>query len=250
MTPQPLRSSGGGPSGRLPGPDPWLVRALGPLLAAYVVELVLAAGGVDVYAFAWHPFGAGWQPWQVVTHLLVMPREAVLNVLISLLVAGMFLPGLRQHLGDRGLGELVAAGALGGVAVLALSDGLGALVLPSLGRGIALGWTHLMVALVVAFGLVNPHAEIRLYFLFPIPAWVFVWGSLLVPTLTLLVALGGGSDILGSAEQVGTWLGAYAWWNTRGPAGRRRTLVQRKRTVERELRHLQVLPGGKDDLIH
>ncbi|MCB9665204.1 MAG: hypothetical protein H6732_13925 [Alphaproteobacteria bacterium] len=250
MPPSTVRTTRGGSPPGLPGVDPWLVRVLGPLLGAYVVELVLFAAGVDVYALAWHPLGMGWAWWQVPGHLLIMPREAVLNVLISLLVAGMFLPGLRAHLGDRGLGELIGASVLGGIGAMLLFDAVGALGLMDVGRALALGWGHLIVALIVAFGLSNPTGEIRLYFLFPIPAWILVWGSLLVPALFLLVALGNGADVLGHARTVGAWGGAWAWWHSRGPAGRRRTLTARKTRIERELSHLQVLPGGKDDVVH
>jgi hypothetical protein len=83
---------------------------------------------------------------------------------------------------------------------------------------------------------------VRLYFVLPVSGRMIVWGTLIVLVLMLLAA-----PVTASLEPMGVWLGAWAWWNYRGPGARRRNLKRQAHKIERELRSFQVIEGGRSE---
>lgn len=223
--------------------DPWMIRILGSLFGLYALELILYAVGAPVRLLAWAPFGQGFLPWQPLTHFLVQGPGNVFGVVIGLLVLYLLLPSLRASVAPSQRLELLGALAGGGVAMALLVDAVG------LGSGVALGWSSLLTGLFVVFGLANPGATINLYFVLPIRAVWFAWGTLAIATLGFLASLSGGGS-LGAAEYLGTAVGAFAWWRLRGgappPARRKRGGKGRRQSSPR----FTVLPGGQDDVVH
>lgn len=209
---------------------------LGGLLALYVVELVLSATGAPVQLLAWLPLGQGFAPWQPLTRFAVQ-GPSVLNVLIALAVAWFVFPALDQLLRREQLGEATLAMAAAAT-VLPLTAELAGVLSP----GIIVGWTSLVGGWIVLFGLARPDGEVRLYFVLPVTGQMIVWGMLGIEVLMLLAA-----PNTASLEPIGVWVGAWAWWNYRGPGARRRHLRREGARVERELRRFQVLDGGRSD---
>ena len=218
------------------------------LLGAYVAELFVVSFtpvGASLYtALAWLPFGSGFMPWQPVTRLLVQ-GPSVVWVVVSGIVLYFFLPVLERHYSPFKLLEVAIAALLGSIALGLALNGIAPLsVVP------AMGWDFLVTSLAVLFGLTLPRTQIRLFFVLPVPAVVFVWGTGLLSLLFLLA-----TPSLGTADHLGAFLGVLGWWFLRGPGSRRRKLRKKGRAIERELSRFTVLDGGKgqgnqDDVVH
>ena len=242
---------------RTPGPTGRGRRVVLVLFALYMLELIAQGVGLPVMMLARAPMSGSLghdlvQSWTNVTSLLVQPSfaAAVPNTLISLLVVYMFWPGLEQLLGLRSLVESLAFMALGGLLVVNAVDALVAYGGVNLGRELVWGWSPLLLGAICLFGLLNPSANILIYFVIPVPMWVFTWGSLAFALIGGLAAFGSGEDMLDPAQRLGIWLGAYAWYSLRGPGGRRRYLKSEAKKIERQLTRLRVLPGGRDETFH
>jgi hypothetical protein len=87
-----------------------------------------------------------------------------------------------------------------------------------------------------------PNGIIQLFFVLPVRAIWFVWGSIAIAGLSFLAA-----PTLATADAVGAWLGVMGWYHYLGPGRRRRELTRQAAGIERELLRFQVLEGGKDD---
>lgn len=216
------------------GPDlpEWGKTLLVGLFIAYALEL--AARNMlrlPVDRLVWWP-AQDFAFWQPVTRYFVQGNEVVW-VFLSGLVLALLLP-VAESLPRRQAWQLLGSAILGGTGLALLVQLVGIAAAP------AQGWSSLVTALLVAFGLRQPDAIIRLFFVLPVPAWAFVWGTGALAFLSLLAAPG-----LGTAEHLGTFLGVVAWWNGWGPGARRRELIKKSRSVERQLRKLTVIDGGK-----
>lgn len=227
---------------------PWHRWLLGVLFSAYFVELVAKNLGAPVYRLAWWSFGAGFAPWQPITRFLVQgdDRNAVASVAFSLLLLYFFLPLMESLTDRRTLASAVAAGAVVGTALPAAVDATG-LLAPS----IALGWRSLAYALPPLLGLLRPDTQILLVVL-PVRASWILWGTLVFAVFHVLA-----ERSLDSFQELGVWIGVFAWFHLLGPGRRRRDLEQKGRRIERELRRFEVLDGGKgrgpnrpDDFVH
>lgn len=222
---------------QLPTLERWHRNLLVGLFAAYVLELVLHNAGVPLYAWLpWFRMGDGFQPWQPLTRFLVQgaSREAVVGVLIWLFVLYFFLPALEAVLERKVWLRAMIAGAVAGTLVPLATDLLGLC-----GPGAALGWGPLVIALPVLFGLARPDADVLLL-IFPVKARWFLWGTLVIALLYLMV-----ERSLDTFQGLGVWLGVAGWWTLLGPGARRRQLKKQAASVEKELRRFQVLEGGK-----
>jgi hypothetical protein len=234
----------------LPVLERWHKWLLGGLFGLFVVELALKNLGVSlVPTLAWWSFGAGFEPWQLVTRFLVQgdDRQAVASVAFSLLLLYFFLPMMESLTDRRTLARAVGAGALGGTLLPLLVDATGWSA-PS----VALGWRPLAYALPPLLGLLRPNQQILLFF-FPVQASWILWGTLVLALLNVLA-----ERSLDSFQELGVWLGVYGWFHLLGPGRRVRDLEARGRKLERELRRFEVHEGGKkgprgnrpDDLVH
>lgn len=214
---------------------PWMRNLLIGLFGLYIVELVLANLRVPVDLLRLFPIGGGFAPWQPFTRFLVQGREAAVGVLISLVVLYFFLPILPRLLDRRSWVEILIATAVVATGLPMLVDLAGVLPLTD-----STGWGFLIPALIVVFGLAQPNAQVNLMFVLPIPASVFVWGTLFLALFFLLAQPSSAA-----VEPVGAWLGAVGWWQFRGPGSRRRKLLAHADKVERELRRFTVHEGGR-----
>lgn len=220
----------------IPTPSGWQRNLLIGLFVAYVIELILHNAGVPIYEFLpWFNWSAGFEPWQPLTRFLVQGahRGAVTQVLISLFVLFFFLPAMDTVTDRRTLGRAVAAGAVGGTVLPFLLDLTGVL------SGGAMGWSALVMALPVLFGIISPDREILLI-VFPIKARWFVWGTLVLALLYILV-----DRSIDTFELLGVWVGVVGWWNLIGPGRRKRDLRTKGAGIEKELERFQVLEGGR-----
>src|SRR5690606_35641435 len=127
----------------------------------------------------------------------------------SLLVLYFFLPFLGALLTRRQMLEVVGASMVAGTALPLLADALRHAGVVAFAPGVVLGWGVLSIGLLCLFGLANPGGEVRLYFVLPVPAVAFVWGSLAVAALLLLAAFATGAPLAGPLEHVGVWTGTY-----------------------------------------
>src|SRR5690606_36864703 len=112
----------GGGGFQLPPVTPLVRNVLIGLFVLYAVELAFAnAGGLPVYALAWHTFGAGIGPWQVLTRYLVQD-PGVRGVVIAGIVLYFCLPAMERLFSSRELGEGLVVGAAGGTLLGLLRD--------------------------------------------------------------------------------------------------------------------------------
>lgn len=204
------------------------------LFAIYVAQLL--SNGVLVQLFAWQPFGQGFQPWQVATAFLLggpTPFSAVLDWLVLFFL----LAPVDGLLGRRGLVQALGTAWVVSVVVSAALLA-GGLVSPVVFLGIG----PLLTALVALFGFSVPHAQFLLFFIIPVRAIWFAWGSGLLSFLNLLYARDLGSSLLFFA-----WAAASVWLAVRNGALRRYQLRWKKRSIERKLSRFEVIEGGRTE---
>ena len=234
---------------QLPRIDRWLRNLLVGLLALFVVELIARNLGLPVDLLALWSHGGGFAPWQPVTRYAIQGAGggAVWGVLIGLMVIGFSVTPVAEVRGRRRLGGMLATAMVGGTVVGVLFAWVG------IAPGPLFGWISLVEALIVAFGLVRPDAQVLLMFVLPVSGRALVWGSL---GLSLLMLLATRSPA--AADSIGVWVGTMAWWQLVGPGARRRQLKAKAVSIERELKRFDVLEGGRsrpqgrqdDDLVH
>ena len=141
-----------------------------------------------------------------------------------------------QILGAALLGSGILGLTLDAVGLLGAANRLSA------SASTAAGWASLCTALIALFGLISPNAVVQLFFVLPVRASVFTWGSGVVALLYFL-----SSPQLGTAEHLGTWGGVVGWWFLLGPGSRNRKLKAKARKIERDLQRFNVLDGGRSD---
>ena len=191
---------------QLPYLPQWMKTLLAVLIGGYVLELLLRYTGLPIGDLAWHPFGAGFQPWQPFTRYLVQ-GDAVLGVVFGCLVLAFALPAIEQNL-DRGIWMRgFGAGLAGGVGLPLVLDGVGLL-----GGGPVMGWSTSVLALFVIFGLALPDAVVKLFFVLDVKASALVWMAVAFLGVFFVV-----NPSLSTADGLGTWCGVVAWWYGLGP---------------------------------
>lgn len=219
----------------LPDVDPAVLRVVIALGALAIAITLLRAFGLPVDLLLWRSGAGSW--WQPVTSLFVHypGSTGITQVLIDLLLLVLVLPSVRAELGDRGVLRVLLAGAAGGIVLGAGADALG------LVSGVRGGWGSLLWALFLSLGLRGPDRVFRLFWVLPVSGRALVWGSLGLSVLFCVA-----EPTLPSATGLGTWLGTALWWFGPGPGGRRRSLKRHAATIERELRGLRVIQGGRN----
>ena len=218
---------------QLPYLPPWTKTLLGGLLAAYIAELVARNAGVPTDALAWHAPGAGFQPWQPLTFPLVQGGN-VLGVVIGLLVLALVLPVVDTMVGRRTWLRALGAAWAGsvGAAGLVAASGFGS------GPPHA-GWSDAVLALFVVFGLANPNAIVKLFFVIDVRAAQLVWGALLVAGFFFVA-----DPSLPTAGHLGAWLGTYGFWRWRGRRAEPSTAAGRPKPPRPRF---EVIEGGRAD---
>lgn len=225
----------------MPPVPPWLRNVLVALVALYLIEVAAfnLLGTALYFTLGWYDPVA--MPWQLVTRYLVqgVGSQAVMRLLFDLLLIYFLAPQVVTAFAPRQRTQLLAAAVVGGTVMAGLLGAIGFASAP------AMGWHGLSIALITLFGLSNPEGVIRWNFVFPIPGKVIAWGTGVINALILL-----GEHSMMAADDFGVWAGIMAWWFLLGPGARRRQLVGKSKKLERDLRNLQVLPGGRDETFH
>ena len=243
------RGHGGGQQFGLPPLSARVRNLFIALVGLYAVELALRnVVGAPIDALVWLPFrSTDFALYQPLTRYFIQ-GNSVISVLIGVVVLYFFLPQLESSYSDRQQLEVVGFAAAGGTLFAGALDLIGILRTPAP----AFGWDGLVTIAVVLFGLTNPKAVIHLFFVLPVRASLFVWGTGLLAALFLLAV-----PALDTADYLGVWLGVMAWWRWRGPEARKRVLRDKAKNIERELRNFEVLEGGRrnnrpfdDDVVH
>lgn len=200
------------------------------LFGIYVVQML--GGERFLEFFAWRPFGAGFQPWQVLTAFFLGGEP--ISAILTWLTLFFFLPLLESTLGRRDLFWATAFSWF--FSVVATFAGL-ALGLPD---GIFLGAGPILVAYTALFGFLLPEVQFLLFFVLPLKAKWIGWGGGLLSFLYFLYTPSNVTSLTFFA-----WVAAWLWVGWRNGALRRFRLQAERRRVERKLSRLQVIEGGK-----
>ena len=176
-------------------------RALIALIALYIVELLLVFWfKIDVSRWIFlNRLGPSWMPWQLLTAQL-FNHLSPLGAIFDWIILVFFLGPVERLMGRKKLLTSLGIVALGAGFVTTALDALGAVAVDTP----FVGLNPVITALVVFFGLTLPNATIRLFFVLPIKAAWFAWGSGLIALLYFLAARD-----LGSAMAVSGWVMAF-----------------------------------------
>lgn len=207
---------------------------------------VAAAVGDRAQLAALAPIGAGFQPWQPLTHSLYQGSFA--SAFMGWVVLLFLTEATWRTLGTRKL--VLAAGLCWALSTLAVVA-LGALwkgAPPGLVYGV--GWV--VEAMVVWVALAMPTARFGLLIGVTVPSMALAWGF----GVFSLVRLAMYQDLI-SAHHLFAWAAAFSIKLLDEDQWRRWRLLRRKKQIEKELSRFTVLEGGKsngrrkdDDLVN
>lgn len=202
------------------------------LIGSFLIYMVqLATGGVLEHYLGWQGFGSGFQPWQLVTAFLLTgpdPRTAFFGWLAIF----FFVATVDGVLGRRKLGYAMLSVWVGTVVSTLVLAATGLLPFKAY-----VGYEPFSLALITLFGFYMGSSQIRLWFVLPVPAVVFAWGSGVYALMWFVYAPSNY-----------TWMDVAAWISAAifqfvDQGGFRRMKVQRQRAkVERRF---AVHEGGK-----
>jgi len=223
------------------GPDVFYLIAACAVVHVFMlvaVNLVRSAAVADLYddwlALSWRALAAGrvWTPW---TYALLHDLDGVSHIVFNLLGLYFFGPEVARSLGRRGFWAIAAVAAAAGGLLQATAYAL-------FGSGqILVGVSAVTMALLTAFTLANPKAQVWLFFAVRLPA------RYLVPIAVGLDLLGwlSGSSVAVLAHLAGVAVGfvAAVGWNWR--TARLRLLALAGRLPKGPV--LRVVRGGRDD---
>jgi membrane associated rhomboid family serine protease len=219
------------------------------LVVCYVVELLLLRSGFGevVEALVLKPgevLGEG-KVWQVATSTLLHSPKDAWHLLNNLLFLWMFGSPLEERWGSRKvLWAYVVSGLSGAVltllvALLSLTPVLSWLI-PHFWDTPVLGASGAILGLTICWGMAHAGETTNFLFLGAMRTRTFM---LLMVAMQLLIAL--SFDTTSSTSHFGGMIGGYLF--CLGPGtGRRRSLLKRRKAVERQL---EVIQGGKPDKI-
>lgn len=222
-------------------------RILVALVAIYVVQLVLEQWFrlpvVDLLAWS-GPSSGTFRPWQPVTAFLIN-GPGPLSALMDWLILFFFWRPAEEALGRRLLFRLLLVTWLTAVLVTLPLLMVGAVVAPSA----YLGLNCFLTGLLVVFGLSNPGANILLFFVVPVPAWLMAWATGLVSFLFFLYLRSVGASVAFFG-----WVGAMAFMYVRTRRLDPLAWVRRRMARRRQPRGQAIrFPGGNradDDTLY
>lgn len=217
---------------------PLVKLSVGTLIAFFVLQLVcINILGLPLGDWVFmHPFRSElWAPWQPLTSFFF--SSDVLSALINWLVLAWFIPPAQDALGSKGLIRAVTTAAVGAMVLTTVLDMAGLLT-----GGIHIGINPILTALVVIFGLSNPNATIRLFFVLPVQAKWVAYGSGLIALLYFL-----SSRDLGSTMYLSGWIFAFGYMSIGQDFFKQWRLRRQAKKSEKELGKFTVIRGGKDD---
>ncbi len=221
------------------------------LAVCFGVELFLrywlGLGPIVETLMLW-PLGSGrFAPWQFLTHPLVYAGDPV-SFLFMLLALYFFSSHLERYLGTGRYQTFLAASTFGvGLVAWLICSALG--YLPTAGdtpvKAFGLrafsGFGVPVIACVAAFGWLQPHAQILLFFILPISAIFITYLTIAGQVVGLLTAQPWSVYYLCGIGL--TYLVVQR--GVRLPDLRRQWLLVKQRRVQKKLTKLQVIEGGK-----
>lgn len=232
-----MRYSQRPPQPILPPLSPKVRNVLIGALALFVAELVLNLVNPGITrALEWQSLGDGFQWYQPLTRYLVQGASPI-SFVLSLLVLYFFLPMVFEKYRRGAWYPILVSVVAGSIAFGGIADAVGLLK-----PGNAFGWTSISTCCVALFGLIRPKAVVNLFFVLPVRASIFAWGTGLITGLFFL-----SQPSLGTAQHFGSWLGLMGWWYGLGPGSRNRKLKTKARKIEKDLSRFTVLDGGQSD---
>ena len=190
----------------------------------------------------WKPFGAGFQPWQILGNYFLV-AEGPIQLLLNILMVYFFVPPIQRKFGRKGVIRLAAYTVGIASAVALLLDLIGAVVV-----GQASGIAPLLTAMFVVFGLSSPRATIMLFFILPVQAIWIAYGATIMAFLYFIT-----SRDLSSALWLGGCAAGFAFMNLGKLESYRKNQVRKKhkaiqaRAREKAKQKFTVYKGGKDD---
>jgi membrane associated rhomboid family serine protease len=161
-------------------------------------------GDAFIINFALWPVGAPapyptFEPWQVITYGFM--HSGVEHLAFNMFALYMFGSGLERAFGrNRYLQLYFTSMVTGALTQLAVAAAVGGEPVPVIGASGAI------FGLLLAFGMYFPYQKIFLYFVVPMPAWVFV---LLYGILELVLGVTGTEAGVAHFAHLGGMLGAW-----------------------------------------
>jgi len=176
---------------------------------AFMFMVRLAAPGFVVDWLALTPAHVLSMPWTLVTNMFIHAdfEHILFNMLFGVWMFGTY---LQRMVGEREFTKVYFAGGLAaGLFYVLLSLGLG---LPD-PRTAAVGASGAVFALIGALVILQPNMTLYMYFLFPMPLWVFAGLYMLYGFVAVPTGLGGETAV--SAHIGGLIAGLIMGWKYR-----------------------------------
>lgn len=217
---------------------PLVKLSVGTLLAFFIVQLVcVSILGLPLGDWLFlHPIRSElWAPWQPLTSFFF--ASDIFGALISWLVLAWFIPPAQAAIGTKRMIRAVATAVVGAMVTTTALDAAGLLT-----GGIYLGINPVLTALVVIFGLSNPNATIRLFFVLPIQAKWVAYGSGLIALLYFLA-----SRDLSTTMYLSGWIFAFGYMSVKEDFLKQWRLRRQAKKTEKEMAKFTVIRGGKDE---
>jgi membrane associated rhomboid family serine protease len=226
-----------------PGPLTPAVRALivlnvaGYLLSLAVPRVSLWLGLVPALVVE------RWWIWQPVSYMFL--HGGLFHLLFNMLVLWMFGVDLERLWGTRFFARFYFVAGIGAAFTTLLASLLPFGFADTLYASVTVGASGAIYGLLVAFAMMYPHRPIYMYFLFPIPARVFV---LIVGAISFLSSISDAGDGVAHATHLGGLVVGYLYL-----AGRRGQIVSTVRSqwlrwrMARLRRKFDVHDGGRKD---
>ncbi len=180
------------------------------LLINVLVYLAEQYLGDALYAlFALWPLGAGFEPWQLVTHAFLHERANLNHIFFNMFGLLMFGPMVEQQLGSRRFAVFYLLCVLAaGATQLTVQAATGALD-PTIGASGAI------FGILLAAAVFFPREQLLVFFIIPMPMWLVVT---LYGAIELYLGVTGRQEGVAHFAHLGGMMGAAAailYWRAR-----------------------------------
>jgi rhomboid family protein len=181
----------------------------------YLLEKV-APVPMEVYFALWPivpPAPASFHAWQLVTYAFLHDPTDIWHIIFNMFALYMFGPSLEQFWGGRRfIGYYFACLIAAGATQLAVDCVFHA-------ADATIGASGAIFGILLAFGMLFPRARLLLYFVIPMPAWLFVAGY---AVLELFFGVTGREASVAHFAHLGGMLGGalmMLYWRLRSDRG-------------------------------
>jgi membrane associated rhomboid family serine protease len=181
--------------------------------------------------------------WQLATYMFV--HGGVLHILFNMLALWMFGTELERMWGTRNFLKFYAVTGIGAGVLTVLFSLLPFDALQQLYGSIVIGASGAIYGLLLAYALYFPNRPIYLYFVFPVPARIFV---IIIGALAFYASFAGSGGGIANATHLSGLLVAYLYLNgTRiDPVGELKYRYLRWK-INRVRKKFDVYSGGRAD---